>query len=148
MSTYPRATTVRLPGRKAGNLFIALVVWAAGVAFTRQALPLDASLGPIAPWIAAVVAQLALSLGQSNLRDRGASAGRWPYVVLVAADIGLNAIGLLITYGQAESAGSAILFTLRAVTTGAELWKVIAVALVGAVVAALPEQMVRDAVGS
>jgi hypothetical protein len=41
--------------------------------------------------------QLALSLGQANIRDGGI---RWPYILLVLADICLNAIGLLVLYEE------------------------------------------------
>jgi len=140
------ARTGRLPFKAGANIFIALVVWGAGVIFTRQAIPLDESLGPLAPWAAAALAQLALSLGQANLRDRGASASRWPYLALVAADVCLNAIGLLVLYGVVSDPGAAFLFALRAVTTGADLWQLAAALGAGALVAALPEQLIRDAV--
>jgi hypothetical protein len=141
LSTAVRAG--RLPYKAGANVFIALVVWGAGVIFTCQAIPIDEGLGPLAPWGAAFLAQLALSLGQANIRDGGI---RWPYILLVLADIALNAIGLLVLYGVILSPGAALVFALRAVTTGADLWQLIAALGAGALVAALPEQLVRDAV--
>lgn len=136
------ARSGRLPFKAGANIFIALVVWIAGVVFTRQAIPMDTTLGPLAPWGAALLAQLALSLGQANIRDGGI---RWPYLLLVGADVALNAIGLLVIYDVVLSPGAALVFALRALTTGAELWQLVAALMAGALVAALPEQLVRDA---
>jgi hypothetical protein len=54
MSTAVRAG--RLPYKAGANIFIALVVGGAGVIFTHQAIPMDESLGPLAPWGAALLA--------------------------------------------------------------------------------------------
>lgn len=151
MSTFrPTPTTARLSGRKAGNLFIAAVVWCGGVVFTRGALPLPAgtdALGIAAPWAIAVIIQLALSLGQSNLRDRGFDTSRWPYWLLVGVDVAANAIGLLVAYKVVTTPAAALLFALRAVTEGAGLWQVAAAIVAGVIVAVLPELLVRDAQG-
>lgn len=139
-----RSSYRRMTWRRAGNLFIALVAWLLGLSFTRQILPFT-DIRPWVPWVAALIVQVALTIGQTNLRDYGVSGSRWPYVVLLLIDIGLNTLGLLIASGLADSAMSAILYSVRAVTTGIGLWQTIGLLLVGALVAALPEQLIRDA---
>jgi len=145
MASIPRS----IPFKVGGNIFIALVVWLAGVAFTAQAVPLPVNqLGPVAPWIAAAIVQIALSLAQTNIRDGGATAARWPYIALVFVDIGFNTVGLLVLYGIAPDPQAALVYILRAVTTADGLWQLVACILCGALVAALPEQLVRDAIKS
>lgn len=140
-------TKAGVPYKNAGNIFIAVVVWLAGVVFTAQAVPLPVNqLGPVTPWIAAAVLQVALSLAQTNIRDRGATVARWPYLALVVVDIGFNTVGLLVLYGIAVDPQEALVYTLRAITTGDGLWQLVACVLCGALVAALPEQLVRDAI--
>lgn len=126
--------------RPLGNIFIALVVWLIGFYFTKTLLPFK-DIGPWMPWAFAFVVQVALSIGQTNIRARGA---HWPYLVLVLADISLNLIGLLMQFGLASTPQSAVLYTLRAITTGVNLWAVAGFALLAALIAALPEQLLRD----
>lgn len=129
-----------LAWRTVGNVFIALVVWGVGLYFTKTLLPFK-GLGLWLPWAVAFVVQVALSIGQTNIRARGA---HWPYLVLVLADIGLNLIGLLMQFDLAPSPQSAVLYSLRAITTGVNLWAVAGFALLAALIAALPEQLLRD----
>lgn len=148
MTTHATTTRRTPPAHRAGNLFIALVVWGGGVAFTRQALPLPAgadALGFIAPWALAIVIQLALSLGQTNLRAYGLASGRWPYLILLLLDIGVNAVGLLVTYGMLSTPGAALPYAVRALTSGAGLWELVAAIAAGSIVAMLPESLLRDA---
>lgn len=126
--------------RALGNVFIAAVVWGIGWYFTKTLLPFK-DIGPWLPWGIAFVVQVALSIGQTNIRARGA---HWPYLVLVLADIALNLIGLLMQFDLASTPQSAVLYTLRAITTGVNLWAVAGFALLAALIAALPEQLLRD----
>lgn len=132
---------------RAGAVFIALVVWAAGVRFTSQAVPIPpaAGGGPLAPLAAAFVMQLALSLAQYLVRSMGASAARWPYLVLILADVVINAIGILVDYQVVASPAAGLLFMLRSVATAAGLWQTAGALFMGLLIAALPEQLVRDA---
>lgn len=133
---------------RAGALFVAIVVWLVGVRFTSTALPLPAALasaGALAPIAAALLLQLALSLAQYLVRSAGASVARWPFLALIAIDIVINAIGMLIDYGIAESPGSAVLYLIRAIATANGLWQSVGALAIGALIAALPEQLVRDA---
>lgn len=150
MAVQTSGRPARIDGRKAGNIFIAAVVWASGVSFTRSALPLPPStdtLGWLAPWIIAVIIQLALSLAQSNVRAGGLTGGSGAYILLVLVDIAANAVGLLATYGVIVDASAIVAYVTRAATTGAGLWQLVAAGLVGAVVAVLPESLIKDARG-
>lgn len=147
-SDYPAKR--RIDGRKAGSVFIAIIVWASGVAFTRGALPLPPAmdtLGVAAPWVIAIVIQLALSLAQSNVRARGFTLDAWPYWLLVAADIAANAIGLLTVYKVIPDPGAILAYMVVVFTTGQGLWQLVGAGIVGAVVAVLPESLIKDAKG-
>jgi len=143
MASIPRS----IPFKVGGNIFIAVVVWLAGVAFTMQAVPIPANtLGPVVPWAIAAIIQIMLSLAQTNIRDLGPTASRWPYVALVSIDVGFNTVGLLVLYNIVSDPQAALVYILRAFTTADGLWQLVACLLCAALVAALPEQLVRDAI--
>lgn len=147
MSSVATSRTSRAGALRAGAMFVAIVVWMVGVRFTATALPLPAAAlayGPLAPAAIAIVLQLALSIAQYMIRASGASVARWPYLALVAIDILINAIGMLVDYGLADSPAGALLYLLRSIATAAGLWQSVAAITVGALVAFLPEQLVRD----
>ena len=128
------------------NLAIAIVVWLLGLGFTRQMVPF-VGIGDFLPWLVAAGIQFALSVGQTNQRSIGWRNLQWPYIVLIAIDIGLNSLGLLITSGTVQTPGDALLYVLRTLTTGQGSWQVATAIAIGALVAALPEQLLRDAAG-
>lgn len=141
-NTYP--TYRRSVVRRVANIFIAVVVWGVGLVFTRQVVPFN-GIGDVLPWVLAVVIQAALTVGQTNMRMDGLSFSSWSYVALVLVDVGLNGVGLLLSTQTVQTPGDALLYVLRAFTTGTGAWQVAAAILVGALIAALPEQLVRDA---
>lgn len=141
-NTYP--TYRQSVARRGANLFIAAVVWGAGLIFTRQVVPFTA-IGELLPWLLALIVQAALTVGQTNMRVGGLSFSSWPYIALVLVDVGLNGIGLLLSTQTVQTPGDALLYVLRAFTTGTGAWQVAAAILTGALIAALPEQLVRDA---
>lgn len=148
MSSVTQSRANHAGALRAGAIFVAIVVWLVGVRFTVTALPLPAALasaGALAPLVAAVVLQLALSIAQYLARSAGAAVARWPYYALVALDILINAIGILVDYGVAESPAGALLYMLRAIATAAGMWQALGALAIGALIAALPEQLARDA---
>jgi hypothetical protein len=138
------ARAYQLSGIGTANILIAIVVWFFGLAFTRQVVPFR-GIGEILPWALAFGLQVALTIGQTNQRAIGWRNIRWPYAALMLVDVGLNAIGLLIATQTVQSSGDALLYVLRAVTTGDGAWQVAGSVAVGALIAALPEQLIRDA---
>lgn len=138
-SAKPAKSSIR-KARPIGNIFIALVAWLVGFYFTKTILPFK-DIGPYLPWIVAFIIQLALSVGQTNMRDGRA---HWPYVALVLIDVGLNLVGLVMQFGLAENSQSAVSYLLRAATGGPGLWQVLGSLFLAALIAALPEQLIRD----
>lgn len=138
-----RTTAKPVPIRKlrpVGNIFIAIVAWLVGFYFTKTILPFK-DIGPYLPWVLAFIIQLALSIGQTNMRDGRA---HWPYAALVLVDVGLNLVGLLMQFGLAQTPQGAVFYGVQAVTGGPGLWQVLGSLALAALIAALPEQLIRD----
>lgn len=138
-----RPAPVRLPVRRLGNLFIALVVWCAGAYLTRQMLP--AAWGAAVLWGAAIVGQAALTIGQTNQRERGWRDLSPAYAALILVDVGVNAVGILVQMGQVRGLLDVVPYAYRAAATGEGAWQIGIAVLFGALVAALPEELIRDA---
>jgi len=132
-----------LPVRRLGNLFIALVVWGAGVYLTRQMLP--PAWGATVLWGAAIVGQAALTIGQTNQRERGWRDLSPSYAALILVDVGVNAVGILVQMGQVRGLLDVVPYAYRAAATGEGAWQIGIAVLFGALVAALPEELIRDA---
>lgn len=140
-------TQVRtLPGHKVVNLVLALAIWSVGVYFTARAFPIGGEFGSAAPIVIAIGIQLLLSAAQSNLRAFGVTMGRWPFVVMTGVDVAINMSGLLISRVEGVNTLSDTgLYLVLALSTGAGLWQCALAFFVAALIAAAPEQMVRDA---
>jgi hypothetical protein len=146
MSVTSRDIRRPLPGHKIVSLVLAVGIWAIGAYFTGRALPLGAELGPAAPFLVAIALQALLTLAQSNIRVFGLSGDRWPLVIMVLLDVILNWFGIMIAYVEGvETLGDAGLYVLRGLSTGAGLWQSVASLVIGALIAASPEVMARDA---
>lgn len=135
--------TAALPIRRVGNLFIALVVWSVGAYLTRQILP--PAWGPTILWGSAIVGQLALTIGQTNQRERGWRSLSPAYVALILVDVGVNAVGILASMGQVRGLLDVLPYLYRASATGEGAWQIGLAVVLGALVAALPEELIRDA---
>lgn len=138
-----RRPAAGVPVRRLGNLFIALVVWCAGAYLTRQMLP--PAWGGAVLWGAAIVGQLALTIGQTNQRERGWRDLSPSYVALILVDVGVNAVGILTQMGQVHGIMDVVPYGYRAAVTGEGAWQIGGAVVLGALVAALPEELIRDA---
>lgn len=145
MSTTAR-TNRPLPGHMIISLILAFIVWAIGVILTARSLPIGDELGPAIPVGAAIMLQLLFTLGQSNVRMLGLDSSRWPFIVMIVIDVVLNWAGLLVAFVPGvASLSDAALYVLLAISTGAGLWQCLIAFLVGALIAASPESMIKDA---
>lgn len=144
MNAAARART--LPGHMIISLILAVIVWSIGVVLTARSLPFGPGIGPAIPIGAAIVLQLLFTLGQSNVRILGLDGSRWPFVVMIGIDVVLNWAGLLVAFVPGVATLSdAALYVVLAMSTGAGLWQCLIALLVGALIAASPESMVKDA---
>jgi hypothetical protein len=129
--------------RRVGSLLAFLIVWSAGLFFTKECLE------PLFPaqwqWHGAIAAQFILTIAQSNLRVNHWREGIGPYGALFGVDALLNTAGFLIVLGTIGDATEFTPFAVGALASGEGLGLLILSAVIGALLALIPEQFLRDA---